>query len=446
MKRLVFLASVLGTAAAFVAGCFLVMITLLWLVRIWSPAPWVVGVSGIGLLAATIVAIWRWWRLTVERRFRFSMRGMLVGITLFALWFGVVGVDVLRWGRQAAVVRELAGQGVRVNHYLSVTQEWAKTRELLDGIFGYNPFLEARSMEIRRDQGLPALLEYADAFQDLETVNFWGGGISDSGLEHAAELDRFPMLRTGLLYGCKVTDSGLERLTDWRGLKSLYLHNCGKITDRGLAHLHELPNLEFLRLLQEGGGAMFVTDAGMANVADLHRLRELQILNVPISDAGIAQLQNMPNLERLHLRGTKATEDGIRALIEALPDCHVTWDEASLPAVSQIRKIEIWTRERPERQIATIGERERITAIKVWFDQYIERFRNAGWRQDGPAGCCLSVRFEGGRRELCEIGLGNGVCLWCRGVYRVMLPADEKEIRTLLGVDGAEWYAGGAVD
>ncbi len=46
MKWLVFLGSILGTMAAFLAACFAVAATLIWLVRQWGAAAWVVWVGG----------------------------------------------------------------------------------------------------------------------------------------------------------------------------------------------------------------------------------------------------------------------------------------------------------------------------------------------------------------------------------------------------------------
>ncbi|NLS93644.1 MAG: hypothetical protein GXX96_15905 [Planctomycetaceae bacterium] len=93
MRRPVFLGSVVGTIVAFLAACFFVVTTLIWLVRQWAPDPWFVWAVGLGLIGTAMVFIWRWWRLPAERRFRFSLRGMLVGFALFALWIGTAGIE-----------------------------------------------------------------------------------------------------------------------------------------------------------------------------------------------------------------------------------------------------------------------------------------------------------------------------------------------------------------
>ena len=445
MKRLVLVGSVLGTFAAFLAACLVVLATLIWLVRRWEPAPWVLWAVGLGMMGVAVAVIWRWWRLPGERRFRFSMRGMLIGIALFALWFGVVGTDVLRWGREAAAIAELQQHYVTTPeyYYLDYFGHGPLVRR-----FGYDPFAGAHDIEILHDQGLAALLEHADDLPGLEGVNFEGGWISDAALARVEELNRLPELRFGTIARCRITDAGLERLAAWKKLEELHLYNCAKITDAGLAHLKKLPNLKSLTLLQENKGKMPVTDAGLAHVADLQQLRELRIVRIPVTDDGIAQLQRLKSIEHIHFTQAKVTEEGVNALCEALPDCLVTWEETQFPAVCQIRCIEIWRVGPEERLLAAITDVAQIAAVKAWLEEASkERYPNcsgspAYWR-DGTGGACLSLRFEG-RRRMYEVGLGNGV-YWRWGSHCSMSAADEEEFRALLGVDVSDWNTGQAV-
>jgi len=434
MKRLVFAGSVLGTLAALLAACLAVLATVIWLLRQWEPAPWVLWAVRLGMMGAAVALIWRWWRLPSERRFRFTLRGMLIGIALFALWFGVVGTDVLRWGREAAAIAELQQHYVTTPEYYYL--DYFGHGPLVKR-FGYDPLAGVHNIEIFRDQGLAAVLEHADVLPDLEGVNFEGGRISDAALARVDELNQFPELRSGGIARCRITDTGLERLTAWKRLEDLHLYNCAKITDAGLAHLKKLPNLRSLTLLQENKGKMPVTDAGLVHVADLQQLRLLRIIRIPVTDAGIAHLHRLKSIEHIHFTQTKVTDEGVNALCEALPDCLVTWEEAWFPAVCQIRGIEIW-RVRPEEKLATITDVDQIAAVKAWFEEASkQRYPNcsgspAYW-QDGTGGACLSLRFEGRRRRMYEVGLGNGVySTW--GRHCSMSAADEQDLRTLLGV------------
>jgi hypothetical protein len=442
MKRLIFFGSILGTLVAFLVACFVVVTTLIWLVRQWEPAPWMVWAVGLGMMGAAVAVIWRWWRLPAERRFRFSMQGMLVGITLFALWFGTAGMDLLRWGRTAAVIRDLWGHGVTVEYH-DYAQPRGPLRDLSRRRFGYDLFEGVHAVEIHRDQGLAALLEHKDDLPDLEYVSFWDGRVTDDGIAGVKGLNEFPNLRVGFFSGCAITDSGLEGLTDWQRLEELHLYDCAKITDAGLTHLQDLPNLRLLTLAQENNGKMPVTDAGLAHVAGLHQLQQLWIVRIPVTDDGIAQLQDMKSLESIHFMQTKVTEEGVNAVCEALPDCLVSWENAKFPALCQIRQIDIWKVEPEESLLATITDVDRVAAIKEWLDEDgKQRYLGSEWGRDGSGGTNLSVRLEGHRRRLCEIGLGNGVYHSAWGDYCRLSPEAEEEIRGLLGVDAAEWRTG----
>jgi Leucine Rich Repeat (LRR) protein len=370
---LVFLGSILGTMVVSVVACLVIAATLAWLMRNWSPATWLLVAIGLGMIGMMVAVVWRWWRLSVERRFRFSLRGMLVGIAVFALWLGVIGVDLLRWGRQVTAVVQLYGQGV-----------------VLPSATLMSPFNDMTDVDVLADSGVSALCDHAGSFADLQWAEFRGGGVTDAGLERAAELGRFPKLRSVAFTNCNITDAGLERLAEWKALEVVAVHGCGKITDVGLQYLVDLPNLQ-----------------------------------------------------RVELDGTNVTEQGINALCEALPDCLVIWDEVFCPAISQVRRIEIWSKGAPSRQVAVITEVERIGSIKKWIDQ--ATLFPDGWQRasdDGLPGNSLSGRFVGRRRRLCEIGLGNGMFLSIWRRYRTLAVAEDEEIRVLLGVDAGDWDTG----
>ena len=289
MKSLLFVGSVLGTVAALLAACLVVVATLIWLIWQWEARPWVVWAAGLGMMGTAVAVIWRWWRLPIGRRFRFSMRGMLVGITLFALWFGLVGADVLRWVRMRTTLADLFRDGVTVEYYY-VWGPRGPLRDLSLRIFGYDVREKVQSIEIRSDQGLAALLEHADDLPDLERVCFHA--ISSAGLARVGELNQIPRVRGCEIDRCAITDSGLGQLTDWRNLEEFRLDSCVKITDAGLAHLKKLPNLRIFTLAQHPNSRkMPVTDAGLVHVADLQQLQVLRITCIPVTDAGIAHLQ-----------------------------------------------------------------------------------------------------------------------------------------------------------
>ncbi|MFO0843720.1 MAG: hypothetical protein U0797_15210 [Gemmataceae bacterium] len=63
-----------------------------------------------------------------------------------------------------------------------------------------------------------------------------------------------------------------------------------------------------------------MTDAGLKELAGLHRLEHLSLYNVgQVTDAGLGELVGLKALKYLDLRGTQVTDAGARKLASALP-------------------------------------------------------------------------------------------------------------------------------
>jgi len=142
--------------------------------------------------------------------------------------------------------------------------------------------------------------------------------------EALAELARLPNLKAlGNLVGIdqvdpSFTDRGLEILAGIPTLEELEICS-GRITDAGLAHLTKLPRLRYLRiwgpLCRETGDIHSkITDAGMVHVGRISSLKTLNISYLHITDAGLAHLAKLPNLEGLDLFNTLVTDEGMAHL------------------------------------------------------------------------------------------------------------------------------------
>ena len=430
MKRVVFLGSILGTMAVFLVACFFVLTTLIWLVRQWEPASWVVWVVGLGLMGGVVGIGWRWWRLPVERRFRFSLRGMLLGITLLALWFGTAGVDFHEWSPRNRARWEVfeAGGVVEAMPQRRSGHSWA--RYWLFRSTGYDPWWKPNDADIRSDRAMSVLMKNATELPDIERISF-GGTVTDASLAEVGGFEAFPKLWFCQVKSPLVTNAGLKHLGECDNLRGVNLDGCGRVTDAGLAHLVGL-NLELLLLR-----SMSITDAGLAHVGRIHRLEYLEI-EAPVTDAGLLQLHDLEKLWRIHLSNTRVTEQGYLALWEALPDCRIIWNEESFPQLSQIERIEVWHSESKGRRIVTIVDRDRIVAVRSWLRTYEARSEpKSGWKwtdYDGASGARFVLRFAGPQRTLWEVVFGNGVYHTNEFVYRPLLPADEDALCKLLRI------------
>jgi hypothetical protein len=115
---------------------------------------------------------------------------------------------------------------------------------------------------------------------------------------------------TGLEAG-GITDAALERLSHL-DLTRLLIGGSAQLTDKGMAHLARLTRLEELDL---GGPRSVITDRGLDVLRHLTALRHFNIGWAPrVSDAGIAALAACDQLEKVNLMGTPTGDGAIRAL------------------------------------------------------------------------------------------------------------------------------------
>lgn len=91
-----------------------------------------------------------------------------------------------------------------------------------------------------------------------------------------------------------------------------------EVTDATLAQVAQLKNLQKLHLEQTK-----VTDAGMRNLKRLANLEYLNLYGTAVSDAGLAELANLKSLKTVYLWQTKVTELGIANLKKVLPNIEV---------------------------------------------------------------------------------------------------------------------------
>ncbi len=82
-------------------------------------------------------------------------------------------------------------------------------------------------------------------------------------------------------------------------------------------HLEELTQLEYLFLDELG------SDALLADLKGLTRLKHLELCGATITDAGLQHLRALTKLEWLDVRDTKVTDVAVSDLQRALPNCEI---------------------------------------------------------------------------------------------------------------------------
>ena len=167
------------------------------------------------------------------------------------------------------------------------------------------------------DHGL-AVLRHLPELRDFEMT--WQAGVSDAGV---ANLRFCEHLESVNLMGSPAGDGAIEAL---QGKSALRRFSTGRlVTDAGLALLHNFPLLrewdggpdeKAPRLMIDGP----FTDAGLANLAGLRGVRELDLFRhvKQVTAAGFAHLVRMPNILSLGCDGALSSDEAM-AHIGAMP-------------------------------------------------------------------------------------------------------------------------------
>lgn len=140
--------------------------------------------------------------------------------------------------------------------------------------------------------------------------------ITDAGLARIAQISDLEGL--GFLWATRFTDAGMANLKALPRIRVLGL-TASNITDDGLVHIARLSSLEELGL-----GGTRVTDAGMAHLRSLRSVRVLVLDSTQVGDAGLAQIKDLPNLEQLALDYTRVTDAGLAHLKDCKRLTHVS--------------------------------------------------------------------------------------------------------------------------
>jgi hypothetical protein len=185
-----------------------------------------------------------------RRRFQFSVRTLLVVVTIACAAFGWLGVKIRQAHHQRSVVRTIWAQGGNVHYDTEfVDGEWRETNDI--------------ALTMSAEKFLQSILVY-DLFKTATLI-----ALSDSA-----------------------TDDDLGLLQELPALNGVYLHD-SRITDDGLKQLQPLTRIAYLKLSDTR-----VTDAGLSHLYGLKQLRVLRLEGTGVTDHGCEKLREaLPNLE-----------------------------------------------------------------------------------------------------------------------------------------------------
>jgi Leucine-rich repeat (LRR) protein len=226
--------------------------------------------------------------------FRFSLRTLLIVVTVFSVPLGWVGwrLGKARRRRTTTVwVENLGGyafldQKISESWWTRSTDKWFGRRVRTVMLYGpsvtdLSPLADLESLEW-------LFLNYIEA-SDLSPL---------AGLKN---------LKSIVIDDPQVSD--LSALAELENLKQLLLY-CTQVSD--LSPLADLEGLETL-------GLSYTRVSDLSPLAELKNLHELELCDTQVSD--LSPLAELKNLRKLHLHGAPVSNEQVQELKQALPNC-----------------------------------------------------------------------------------------------------------------------------
>jgi Leucine-rich repeat (LRR) protein len=156
------------------------------------------------------------------------------------------------------------------------------------------------------------------ALGSLEELNIgWGIGLGSG--RPSADVPRSGEAECRVIGGARVTDAGLAKLASLKRLKRLDVSGSA-ITASGLKHLSGLP-VERLSLWNAAG----LNDTAGDTLAMLDSLQSLDLSYTAAGDQTLRGLAKLPRLRRLYVTNTKMTPEAVEAFRREHPQCTVSW-------------------------------------------------------------------------------------------------------------------------
>jgi Leucine-rich repeat (LRR) protein len=291
-----------------------------------------------------------------RRWFAYSLRTLIVLVTIIALWLGW-WVHSAREQQKAIAAIRAAGGGTSYDFQAgdhrcqrgqwgillfppSIVDKFGEDyfQNVVGALFSFNQRpLPSLTDETMRWVGELSQLEALDA-------GFLPTKLTDSGVSHLAGLRQ---LRRISLVSESLTDESLRVLGSLQRLEELDLslgwHQIRpprKITDTGMHHLRSLSDLHCLRI-----GNTAIADAGISSISKMTKLCVLELPGSQVTGRGFALLPTMPSVEHLDLWGAPLDDTGLAHLdcfphLKGLRISHTQVTDAGLRHLLELKELE----------------------------------------------------------------------------------------------------------
>lgn len=236
---------------------------------------------------------------------RFSIRTLLLTITACCVLLAWIAAERSQTARETSAAQYLLERECTLTEH----SNWNPRTGVWKLLLGDNTAAQYRDVHLDERK-----IENFDLrkLHDLPEISdvFGRENITDIGLQ---QLRGHPGIRMLMMWDAKITDAGLIHLRTIPRLTDLYLDNT-LVTGPGLVHLEGL-RLEYVSL----SGTQLRADE-LRHLQRLPVLRELNIAETPVGDAGLVHLRSIKTLRRVNVTLCPVTEAGVDDLLAALPD------------------------------------------------------------------------------------------------------------------------------
>lgn len=268
-----------------------------------------------------------------RRWFKFSLRTLLVLMTVLCVWLGLQ-VNAARRQREAVTAILKAGgmitydwqygppakptgnylvdYGQSLNNSASPRWPWLST------VFGDDCFQSVTGVLFNTPNPNATKANY-DQIAKLPALKFFCLGPTDnpafalngSDLTSLAELKHLELLQ---LYGTHITGEMIEKWQSHNTLKSVSICNCD-FDDSGMQEIGKMTNLVLLEL-----DGTRITDAGLLHLQNLTKLKQLYLHRTKVTSDGMQHLKGLTQLVELWVQQTGVSSLDIPELKKMLPN------------------------------------------------------------------------------------------------------------------------------
>ncbi len=235
------------------------------------------------------------------RKYRYSLRFLMFFVLVAAVWLGW-RVERARTQKEAIEAVKEHGGWVHFDYEFSYGKLVAggKPRwpDWLVNAIGEEYFREIRQVSLVYDGTGGNRLDNPNV-QPCEDV--------------LAILARLPGLRKLLLKETQATDDGLRHIGRMTDMEELYMWDAADVTDAGIAHLNRLDRLKTIHVSDSK-----LTDESLVLLSQMPAIRDLSLQSNHFTDSGLARMSGQNRIERLFVGMGKSrfTDTGIVHLAE----------------------------------------------------------------------------------------------------------------------------------